>query len=59
MLTTLHSVSLFSGIGLLDLAMHRAGIPTRLLCEADPAARRVLAHRFPDVPIHPDVQELT
>lgn len=25
----------------------------------DPAARRVLAHRFPDVPIHPDVQELT
>jgi len=58
-LTTLHSVSLFSGIGLLDLAMHRAGIPTRLLCEADPAARRVLAHRFPDVPIHPDVQELT
>ena len=56
---TLHALSLFSGIGLLDLAMHRAGIPTRLLCEADPAARRVLAHRFPDVPIHPDVQELT
>lgn len=23
-MTTLHSVSLFSGIGLLDLAMHRA-----------------------------------
>ena len=56
---TLHSVSLFSGIGLLDLAMHRAGIPTRLLCEADKAARSVLARRFPDVPIHPDVQELT
>lgn len=56
---TLHAVSLFSGIGLLDLAMHRAGIPTRLLCEADKAARSVLARRFPDVPIHPDVQELT
>ena len=55
----MHAVSLFSGIGLLDLAMHRAGIPTRLLCEADPAARRVLAHRFPGIPIHPDVQELT
>ena len=30
---TLHAVSLFSGIGLLDLGLHRAGIPTRLLCE--------------------------
>lgn len=56
---TLHAVSLFSGIGLLDLGLHRAGIPTRLLCEADKAARSVLARRFPDVPIHPDVQELT
>ena len=55
---TLHAVSLFSGIGLLDLGLHRAGIPTRLLCEADKAARSVLARRFPDVPIHPDVQEL-
>jgi len=34
---TLHAVSLFSGIGLLDLGLHRAGIPTRLLCEADKA----------------------
>lgn len=56
---TLHAASLFSGIGLLDLGLQRAGIPTRLLCEADKAARSVLARRFPDVPIHPDVQELT
>ena len=55
---TLHRVSLFSGIGLLDLGLHRAGIPTRLLCEADASARSVLARRFPGVPIHPDVQEL-
>ena len=55
---TLHAVSLFSGIGLLDLGLHRAGIPTRLLCEADASARSVLARRFPGVPIHPDVQEL-
>ena len=34
---TLHALSLFSGIGLLDLGLHRAGIPTRLLCEADKA----------------------
>ena len=56
---TLHAVSLFSGIGLLDLGLHRAGIPTRLLCEADASARSVLARRFPGVPIHHDVQELT
>ena len=47
---TLHAVSLFSGIGLLDLGLHRAGIPPRLLCEADKAvpvfewvARRLVA----------------
>ena len=56
---TLHVASLFSGIGLLDLGFHRAGIPTRLLCEADPAARSVLAQRFSDTPIHDDVRELT
>lgn len=43
---TLHVASLFSGIGLIDLGFHRAAIPTRLLCEADPAARSVLARRF-------------
>ncbi len=52
-------VSLFSGIGLIDLGFHRAGIQTALLCESDKAARSVLARRFPGVPIHPDVRELT
>ncbi len=56
---TLHVASLFSGIGLIDLGFHRAAIPTRLLCEADPAARSVLARRFPGTPIHDDVRELT
>lgn len=56
---TLHVASLFSGIGLIDLGFHRAAIPTRLLCEADPAARSVLARRFPDTPIHDDIRELT
>ena len=50
---------LFSGIGLLDLAMHRAGIPTRLLCGGRSISRAVLAHRFPGIPIHPDIRELT
>ena len=59
MLTTLHSVSLFSGIGLLDLGLHRAGIETRIFCESDRAARGVLTRRFPGIPIQTDVRELT
>ena len=55
----MHAVSLFSGIGLLDLGLHRAGIETRIFCESDRAARGFLARRFPGIPIHPDVQELT
>lgn len=55
----LSAVSLFSGVGLIDLGLERAGIRTRLLCERDKAARSVLARRFPGVPIHHDVQELT
>lgn len=56
---TLHVASLFTGVGGIDLAFERAGAPARLMCEYDKAARGVLARRFPDVPIHPDVQELT
>lgn len=52
-------VSLFSGVGGIDLGFERAGMTTRLLCEIDKHARAVLAHRFPGVPIHPDVTELT
>lgn len=52
-------VSLFSGIGGIDLAMHRACVPTVLACEFDKAAAGVLAYRFPGIPIHPDVRTLT
>lgn len=51
--------STFSGVGGIDLGFHAAGIPTRLLCEYDKHAASVLARRFPGVPIHPDVTELT
>lgn len=53
---TLRVGSLFSGVGGLDL-----GLPPHehaFLCEADPHAARVLAARFPNVPIVPDVREL-
>ncbi len=51
--------SLFSGIGLLDLGLHRAGMNTAIMCEANKAARNVIARRFPGIPVHPDVRELT
>jgi len=50
---------MFSGIGLIDLGLERAGMETRLLCENDRAASTVLARRFPGIPIHPDIRELT
>ena len=52
-------VSLFSGIGGIDLAMSAAGVPTVLACELDAAARMVLADRFPETELHDDVRTLT
>lgn len=55
----LHVVSLFSGIGLLDLAFEQAGFETTFLCEIDPIPSTVLSARFPGVPLHTDVQDVT
>jgi DNA (cytosine-5)-methyltransferase 1 len=52
---TITAGSLFSGIGGFDLGFSRAGIATRWFVERDPACQRVLAERFPGVPIHDDV----
>lgn len=41
------AASLFAGVGGFDLAMSRLGIRSALVSEIDPAARRVLASRFP------------
>lgn len=43
----------------MELAMHRAGIPTLAMCEIDTHARKVLAHHFPGVPIFDDVRTVT
>lgn len=49
---------LFAGIGGLELGLERAGMQTELLCEWWEPARAVLEHRFPDVPVAPDVRDL-
>ena len=49
---------LFAGIGGLELGFERSGAKTRLLCEIDPDARRVLRKRFPDIPIVDDIRSI-
>lgn len=48
-------LSLFSGIGGIDLAAHWAGFETIQLVERDPFCQRVLTKNFSGVPIHDDV----
>jgi DNA (cytosine-5)-methyltransferase 1 len=52
-------VSLCAGIGALDLAFHRAGIPTVAAVEKDDHARGVLADRFPGVTLFTDVKDVS
>jgi hypothetical protein len=60
--SSLRVAGLFAGIGGIELGFHRAlgdGVDTVLLCESWTPAQDVLAARFPDVELHPDVQQLT
>ena len=52
-------LDLFSGIGGMSLGLERAGMRTVAFCERDDFCRAVLAHHWPDVPIHDDVRTLT
>src|SRR5262249_13685632 len=52
------AVSLFSGVGGLDLGLHRAGFRHLLMCESDSYRRDVLAARWPGVSIYHDVRAL-
>ena len=52
------ALSLFTGIGGLDLAAERCGIEPVAFCEIEPFACRILAKRFPGVPIVNDVREV-
>lgn len=53
-------LDLFSGIGGFSLGLEDVGVfETKMFCEIDPFARKVLRKNFPDVPIHEDVTKLT
>lgn len=54
----MNAVSLFAGVGGIDLALESAGIPVVAAVEIDDAARGVLKHRFPDVSLFSDVCEV-
>jgi DNA (cytosine-5)-methyltransferase 1 len=53
------ALSLFSGIGGIDLACEWAGIETVAFCEREPFCQKVLRKHWPEVPIYDDVCTLT
>jgi DNA (cytosine-5)-methyltransferase 1 len=52
-------LSLFTGIGGLDIAFERAGGQIVAMCEKDEFCRAILRKRWPGIPIFSDVRELT
>ena len=55
---TLRGLSLFSGIGGLDLAFEWAGGVVSAMCEIEPYCRKVLRKHWPDVPLFEDIREM-
>ena len=52
-------LDLFSGIGGFSLALHQLGYETAAFCEIEEYPQKILAKRWPGVPIYPDVTKLT
>lgn len=51
-------LSLFSGIGGLDLAFEWAGGEVVAMCEINPYCQKILKKHWPDVPIFGDIREV-
>lgn len=54
----MRALSLFSGIGGLDLAAEAAGIEIAAMCEIEPFCRTILSKRWPGVPVIEDVRTI-
>lgn len=55
----LRVLDLFSGIGGFSLGLHMAGgFETVAFCDCEPYSQKLLAKRFPGVPIEPDIKTL-
>lgn len=52
------ALSLFSGIGGLDLAAEMAGIKVVAFCEIEPYPISILEKRYPGIPIYNDIRQL-
>lgn len=53
------AASLFSGIGGFDLGLERAGFEITFQCELNKFCRTILKHRWPGIPCHENIKELT
>ena len=51
-------ISLFSGIGGIEIAAEKMGWDNVLSCEINPFGRRVLQHHFPNSYHHDDIKTL-
>lgn len=54
----MRALSLFSGVGGLDLAAEAAGIEIAAMCEIEPFCRTILNKRWPGVPVIEDVRTI-
>lgn len=52
-------VSLFSGIGGIELGLANHGFEATFFCEIDPIARAILHKNFPEAQVTPDITNLT
>lgn len=55
----MNKLSLFSGVGGIDLAAEWAGMNTVAFCEREPFPQKVLRKHWPNIPIYDDVCTLT